>query len=70
VPRRGQVQPRDLEAPGREELAFVDEVPGQEVNEGGMGVSLDAPGLWRFRLVDSGAGCTADFSVEVRGPTG
>jgi hypothetical protein len=47
-----------------------EDIPGAEINAGGMGTSLDAPGLWRFRLSDSDASCTAEFSVEVDPPTG
>jgi hypothetical protein len=46
-----------------------DEAPGDEINMGWTGVSVDAPGSWHVRLVDDDAGCTADFSVEVRAAT-
>ena len=51
-------------------LRVDEDVPGVQINEGGMGDSLDMPGLWRERLQDDTAGCTQEFSVEVLPPTG
>ena len=46
-----------------------DEAPGDEINMGWTGVSVDAPGRWHARLFDDDAGCTADFSIEARATT-
>ena len=51
-------------------LRMDEEVPGDDINDSGMGTSFDTPGLWRERLEDDNAGCTQEFSVEVLAPRG
>ena len=47
-----------------------EDVPGEDINGGHMGTSLDTSGMWRERLQDDTAGCTQEFSIEVLAPTG
>ena len=51
------------------DVRMDEDVPGDEINQGGMGTTLDAPGLWREHLEDDQIGCTQEFSVEVVAPS-